>query len=416
MPKSSESTPKKVAPAERTFWLRRVEWILFGLITLGAAALHLVLLFNVGALWRDEVNSVELSRMASLKEVWANLQFDSFPMLWFVLLRGWAALGLTSDMGYRILGCLIGLGILATIWWNGRQFGFSFPLFSLCWFAVQPVVIRFGDSIRAYGLGILLFLLTFGLVWRVTQKAGWKNWMLAAVAAVASVHAYYQNAVFLLAIGMAGALVFARRKQMKAAVMLLAIGLLAALSMWPYVSTMEKAKAWNMVMQLPHFDFDWFYKKFSEATGKEMLPVWLMVLALAVLAGIWVQVRREFTDQQKDAALFGVTVLLVGATGFYVFLKTLNYFTQVWYYAALMALIAVTADVIFSVLPQPKFCRLARMAIAVVMVAVVVPTTWPALNLRYTNVDLVASKLAEEGRKGDLILIYHWYNGITFQR
>ncbi len=45
------------------------------------------------ALYRDEANSANVATMSSLGEMWQNLPFESFPMLWLVLLRGgaWSA-------------------------------------------------------------------------------------------------------------------------------------------------------------------------------------------------------------------------------------------------------------------------------------------------------------------------------------
>ena len=46
---------------------------------------------NAGPLWRDEVNSVNLVEMP-LNEMWKNLNFDSCPLLWLMLLRLWLRL------------------------------------------------------------------------------------------------------------------------------------------------------------------------------------------------------------------------------------------------------------------------------------------------------------------------------------
>ncbi len=60
---------------------------------------------HAGPLWRDETNTFNLAYMPSLRDVWHSLQFESFPLLWPLLVRGCGMLGLTGgDMGIRISG------------------------------------------------------------------------------------------------------------------------------------------------------------------------------------------------------------------------------------------------------------------------------------------------------------------------
>src|ERR1051325_3372829 len=69
---------------------------------------------NAGPLWRDETNTFNLAHMPSLRDIWGNLQFESFPLLWPLVVRGCGMLGLAnSDRGIRILGLAIGLFFLA---------------------------------------------------------------------------------------------------------------------------------------------------------------------------------------------------------------------------------------------------------------------------------------------------------------
>ena len=43
-----------------------------------AIYLHILFAMNAGALWRDEVNSLEVATMRTFAEMWASLSFDSF--------------------------------------------------------------------------------------------------------------------------------------------------------------------------------------------------------------------------------------------------------------------------------------------------------------------------------------------------
>ena len=83
---------------------------------------------HAGPLWRDETNTFNLAHMPSLRDIWHNLQFDSFPLLWPLLVRGCGMLGLTGgDMGIRIFGLGIGLFFLSSLWLCQRWIGDARP-------------------------------------------------------------------------------------------------------------------------------------------------------------------------------------------------------------------------------------------------------------------------------------------------
>src|SRR6476620_312863 len=102
--------------------LLRIEVVLGLLLTVVVVAIHLLHLFHGGALWRDEASAVQLGLKPDFSQVWSNLGFDSFPILFSILLRGWVSLGFESDFGFRLLGLFIGLAVVAALWWNARQF------------------------------------------------------------------------------------------------------------------------------------------------------------------------------------------------------------------------------------------------------------------------------------------------------
>ena len=113
-------------------WLDRLEWFAIALVALTAIALHLRFVTQVGGLWRDETNSVNLATLPTFADVWRFLDYDSFPVLYFAVLRGWTGIfGVGNDAALRALGLLIGLGMLGTLWANARAFGSRLPLLSL---------------------------------------------------------------------------------------------------------------------------------------------------------------------------------------------------------------------------------------------------------------------------------------------
>ena len=384
--------------------------------------LHLTFLFSAGPFWRDEVNCVNVASLSSLKETWANLQYDSFPIFWFVVLRAWMRIGPGgSDFGIRTLGLLIGLGILAVLWRNARVFGHSVPLVSLIFLGFNSAVISYGDSIRGHGLGVLTGLLTFGLIWEASDTPTPRRLGLAMVAALVGVHCLYFNAVFILAACGGGAAVALGRKSWRSAGWIVGIGAVCAISLLPYARTIGSMREWDQILRVD-VDVTWIWRKVEEAfasTGGWIPWVWIGSAVLGVAATVRVQCRGPasgVSERERDAALYCAVALVAGLCAYVAFLKNLGYFTQPWYYIPLMALVAGCLDATLGLLARTLAARGTLLALVVVVAALVIQPVWTAVRTRKTNVDLVASKVGEMAVKGDLIVVTPWEVGITFDR
>ena len=81
-----------------------------------------------------------------------------------------SAFGAASVSAERILdcavfGCLVGFGMIGAAWATARNFGFRAPWLMLSLIACNLAFVRWGDSLRAYGLGCVLIILFVGRVW-----------------------------------------------------------------------------------------------------------------------------------------------------------------------------------------------------------------------------------------------------------
>src|SRR5215469_15534541 len=111
--KTDVTSDKAAVPRLWMTIVRRPEWVLAVLITLAAVSFHLAFLGRAGALWRDEVNTLNVAERHSLRD----MSQDSFPILMPLIVRGWLALGLgETDTGLRTLGTFIGVSLLAALW------------------------------------------------------------------------------------------------------------------------------------------------------------------------------------------------------------------------------------------------------------------------------------------------------------
>ncbi len=139
---ASPSSPKTVQqPVSGKTWDAAIRWSELGLglaITAFLAVCHFVLLRHMGALWRDEVQSVNLALSPTFADFRKDLTFDTFPVLWFALARCWSWVAGDSDSALRLLGLGVGLSIVAAVWWSTWCVNRGFPLLTLALFAPVP--------------------------------------------------------------------------------------------------------------------------------------------------------------------------------------------------------------------------------------------------------------------------------------
>lgn len=402
--------------------LRKVEALAAGLITVIVVWLHVLAAVSAGALWRDEANTVGLVTLPSTGDVWNNLQYDSFPLLWLLILRVFTTVfGPMNDIALRVLGLFVGVGIVAVLWVNARVFRHSFPLVSLALLAMSPSLIIWGDSVRAYGFGILLILLTCSLIWRFVQSPTAGRAVAFAVAALASVHTLYYNSVILLALCVAAVVVCVRRRDWKTAGKVVMIGVIAAVSMTPYVGTIKSAASWNAVVQLPDYTLALFGFKLQETLkpgGYWALTIWIEILVLTIIAAVnKLRTRaRQAWSEEEDVTLFFFVALLIGAPSLYLFLDNLSYVTRPWYYLPLLALVGVCLDGMLGRILSNNMARIGRIAGSLILTAVTLIPAVHAVRSHMTNIDLVASQVEATARPGDFVLIMDWPYGVSFSR
>jgi len=173
-----------------------------------SAMLLVLTAMHAGPLWRDETNTFNLAHMPSLRDIWHNLQFDSFPLLWPLLLRGCGVLGLTDgDMGIRILGLGIGLFFLSSLWLCQRWIGGRTPILSIALLGGLPTFIFLVGANRAYGLAGCLLVLSFGNIWRLLESRTTSQILSTGFICLLFTQCLYYDVIFLGAMLVAGPIV-----------------------------------------------------------------------------------------------------------------------------------------------------------------------------------------------------------------
>jgi hypothetical protein len=402
--------------------LARCEAGAASLLTLGLVALHIRVLTHAGPLWRDEVNSLHIATASTWNEFSSALVFDFFPAFFAAVLRGWIALGFGhTDFGLRVLGFFMGVALLAALWVTCRLINKQWSLWPLVIFAMNPFVLYEGDSLRGYGLGLIWIVLVFGLVWRLTFAEPRPGIIiLAALAAIFCVQTLYLNCLILLAICIGAVAVAIRRKNWRLAVLMIGLGLIAGLSLVPYLSILRKARELSALLSVG--------SSFSQVVGeyvftlrddnRSLVWVWICfcLLGLALAGRSFLRKRQtDARDQSSDELLFALTTLAIATLGTLTFVWHLGVPTT-RYFLPLLAVSGLCVHLFAGKLHHHIRMRAANLVFAVMVAMGVYPSSYSWLNLRSTNCDLAAAAAAKYGEQSDLIVVTRFSFGVSFDR
>jgi hypothetical protein len=423
-----QPTPSEKLRAVSTRWSNRwgavIRWCEFGLcaaMTAYLIACHFVFLEHRGGLWRDEVQIVNLGLSPTFTDFWKDLAIDTFPALWPAVVKCWSLVAGSSDASLKFLGLVVGLSIVAAAWWAAWQVGRGFPLFTLALFALCPTVIRYGDTLRGYGLGLIFLFLMYAQIWKAVVEPTWRHIIFGLITALLAVHSMYFNAVILLALGAASAAISLRRRSWKPVLIVVGIGILAAISLLPYTDPLSRQKQWHDIIGYD-VSFSWIMGKVvasMNAAGGFAAWVWLCltILALALVIYTAVQFARGRGNAAYDAGIFAGATIATGIAAYWAFIFSTRQPTNIWYYMPLMAFLSLGFDAVLegSVLANPVG-RIARLAGVAALFALTVSAAWSSAHMRMTNVDLIAQTLEKTADKDDLILVASWWPGVSFNR
>jgi hypothetical protein len=398
---------------------QRVELIVAAALSAVLVALHLVLLYHAGPLWRDEISSLSLATKPTLGEAWATLAYDPFPVLFFSILRVWHFLFGDSDLALRTLGTCIGISCIAAFWITARLTGNRAPSLTLVLLGFSPIMIIWGDSLRAYGLGVFWIVIAFGCFWRVVERPNFVTIAATTVAAVLSVQALFTNALLIFACGSAAAIVAARRRQWKRSALALGIGGVAALSLLPYTSTVGATKEWAELRSFP-LPLHAFWSAFRDALSGAGHPgfwLWVILALAAVLAALWFQRRNSGAfSARRDISCYALISGVVGCAATLIFFRMLGWPTNVWYYLSCMAVAAISIDLLLGSASFGRQASLLRPLVATGCVVLSFAHLFASLQMRASNLDLVARSIARQAGPNDLIVLHPFTDAITLQR
>lgn len=379
--------------------------------------------WKAGPLWRDEISSLTLATQDTWRAFWDTLQFDPFPVLFPAVLRSWHALVGDSDFALRILGTSIGLAVIGAFWIVARMTHRRPPLVALLLLGSSPTVIIWGDTLRAYGLSVFWIVISFGCFWRLLAYPSRRTMIYATGASILSVQSAFTNSVLVFALVAAVSLIALRRRRWNSMIMAVGAGLLAAVSLLPYLPTILRIRQWSFLNQtnvVPATHLRIFLEAIN-GSGGLTIYLWLAALIAALTAGLWLtsakSPERDTGDTGRDLVCFSILVLLLGLITTFLFFLQTQWEPNVWYFLPVLSLVAVAIDTVASAgAPASRALVMTKAVSIVAALGLLLPAIWGRLQERVSNLDLVAGIVAREARPGDVILLYPFADGITFNR
>jgi hypothetical protein len=390
-----------------------------GLASVIVVVLVFIAMFYAGPLWRDEINTHWLSTQP-LPHLWAWLDKDSYPLVWFMVVRGWIASGLGStDLGLRGLGSIVGLIHLAAIFFAARLMGKRWPLVLLSFFALNPALYRYGTSLRGNGLGTVTMFVMVGLIWAYVDRPNRRRLFWAFIGALLAVQTHYYNAVILAVVVLAGAAACLVTRRYRDIGWLGAIGLVSALSILPYViGPLTRAKEWNDIVKVPTSIGDLFYALWIAIDQSSVGQVWVWgVAGVMVCVGCALGLKRWKSRRMRARAVFVLVAAPLLFLLYLGFLLMLSYVVQPWYFMTFLGFLALLLDRGADLLiRQRRDWRALRLVVVLYMMLWPLPGDLWHARCRTTNIDAIAEYVAEHGTPGDVIIVSPWYMGVSFAR
>ncbi len=176
---------------KKTPWFERQSLLIIGIGAVVAMAISLTIGLHQ-SVWFDEAYSIHLAKQP-MAELLRLTSIDTHPPLFYILLKGWAAVFGWSEFALRSLSVLaLGGSVLVAGLLTKRLFGARAMLFVLPLLVLAPFMLRYGFEIRMYALASLIGIAaTYILVVALQTKDSTKQWLLyAAYAALVAIGVY----------------------------------------------------------------------------------------------------------------------------------------------------------------------------------------------------------------------------------
>jgi hypothetical protein len=401
--------------------IKNTEWIVAILVSAMVLFVLFVRVTHAGALWRDEAEAVQMARLPQFSDVIANLKYSSFPVLFPGILRVYTNIFGASDVSLRVFGLAMGLSVLGIAWFHSRALTRDWPLLFPVLIGLNTTFLTTGLSVRGYGIGGVLILLTTVLTMKLLLEPS--RWLLLGVffSSLAAMQTLFFNIPLVFAIVVGAAAVLLLRRDFRRLMWFLATAALSGgLAYLTYRLNAYGTYRWAKVLEEP-FSINANLWRLIAACGEPYQGIaiaWIGVVLLSLIGAVWAIARARVNEasMERDMLLFAGIALPVSVLSYYAILSRTHNETQSRYFLALICFLAIATDLIASNLHRHLWIRVARLGLVIVATLALPIAIWPKIIKRQSNIDIVAAEVSKGARPNDLVVVNPWYFGISFGR
>lgn len=146
----------------------KVDWILLTVAVVTFLVLSLVNI-STASIWFDEAFSAYITRFNYIEIMQFTAQ-DVHPPLYYWLLKFWSSIFGTTELVFRSLSVLFGLGaVVGGYLLSKKLFGRSVGAVSLLFLTLSPTLIRHSDEARMYTLAAVIAIIATWVLIKVTS-------------------------------------------------------------------------------------------------------------------------------------------------------------------------------------------------------------------------------------------------------
>ncbi len=171
---------------------RRLGWALPAIATLVFGIFRLPELTR-SPLWYDELFSLGVAELPSGDSLRRIIADHTNPPLFYVLLKGWMALGGDSDHWVRLLPCLLAMLLGAALVWLAREVhvGARAGMLAVALAAASPLSVDLANEVRGYSLLALMACLSLAATLHDRTRRTRETFALMTIINIALVHTHY---------------------------------------------------------------------------------------------------------------------------------------------------------------------------------------------------------------------------------